>query len=373
MALYWNPLGALGLFNALTAWTLAVVIFAARPERWQNRILALLLAVEGFYWAGGAGLVYLTTDPATAYAAQAVTEVVGPAFRILYLVFLGTLETPLVGPLRSRPVVALLLVASVASAAFAFARMDLFLAGVAPTAYSLWDGVAGPWKAPAGDLFLAALLFGLVAAIHAWRTSPRGSAQRSRAAAYSIAFGIRDAGSIFLSASTSFVVLSGFAQQFLYELTVFAYYMVLAYAILRHQLFGIELRIKWTIRRGTVAAAFVAVFFVASEAAQRVFEGVAGPVAGLAAAGLLVFALAPLQRLADRLANGAMPRVHDSEEYRTVRKRELYRAAVESALQDGIVTERERDVLATMAEGLGLGPVEARAIERDAAAARTGA
>ena len=63
-----------------------------------------------------------------------------------------------------------------------------------------------------------------------------------------------------------------------------------------------------------------------------------------------------------------MPRVQDTPEYRTVRKRAVYRAAVESAMQDGAVTEKERDVLATLADQLGLGAGEARAIEREARA-----
>jgi hypothetical protein len=63
-----------------------------------------------------------------------------------------------------------------------------------------------------------------------------------------------------------------------------------------------------------------------------------------------------------------MPRVHDTAEYRTVRKREVYRAATESAIRDGVVTEAERDVLATLADELGLTAGEARAIERAATA-----
>jgi len=62
-----------------------------------------------------------------------------------------------------------------------------------------------------------------------------------------------------------------------------------------------------------------------------------------------------------------MPDVQDNEEYRTVRKREVYRAAVEELLADGALTEKDRNVLATLADQLGLLYKDARAMERDAA------
>ncbi|HLE97817.1 MAG TPA: hypothetical protein VI997_10640, partial [Candidatus Thermoplasmatota archaeon] len=92
-----------------------------------------------------------------------------------------------------------------------------------------------------------------------------------------------------------------------------------------------------------------------------------GAVVGGVAVGLLLFAVRPIERAADRLADTAMPRVQDTDEYRTVRKREVYRAAVESALQDGIITEMERDVLATLQHELGIPAPEALRIERAAA------
>lgn len=60
-----------------------------------------------------------------------------------------------------------------------------------------------------------------------------------------------------------------------------------------------------------------------------------------------------------------MPRVQDTDAYRTVRKREVYRAALESAAADGEVTDKERDVLATLQEQLGIAPTDALAMERD--------
>jgi len=88
------------------------------------------------------------------------------------------------------------------------------------------------------------------------------------------------------------------------------------------------------------------------------------------AVGLLLLVMRPLEAAAGRIANAAMPHVQDTDEYRTVRKREVYRAAVERALQDGEVSEKERDVLAALAQELGLGPKGALDVERDARGAR---
>ena len=145
-----------------------------------------------------------------------------------------------------------------------------------------------------------------------------------------------------------------------------------SYALLRAQLFDIDIKLKWTVRRGTVAAAFVGVFFVVSEGAQTFLSAQMGPVAGLLAAGGLVFAIAPLQRAADSLADRAMPGVVDNAEYRLVRKYEVYRAAVDSALVEGDISPKERGMLATFASELGLTPKEMHDVEREARAARAG-
>lgn len=47
-----------------------------------------------------------------------------------------------------------------------------------------------------------------------------------------------------------------------------------------------------------------------------------------------------------------------------VRKRDVYVAALEGALVDGVVSERERDMLARLQDQLGLTATEARELER---------
>ncbi|HVM45332.1 MAG TPA: hypothetical protein VM582_05300 [Candidatus Thermoplasmatota archaeon] len=117
------------------------------------------------------------------------------------------------------------------------------------------------------------------------------------------------------------------------------------------------------------AITFVALFFVVSELAATLFSERMGTVLGIMAAGALLFALAPLQRVAERVADAAMPRVKETDESRMVRKREVYRAAVESALHDGVVTAREH---VPLAHQLGLSAGDARALEGEVEAASQG-
>lgn len=126
--------------------------------------------------------------------------------------------------------------------------------------------------------------------------------------------------------------------------------LFLAYAVLKHQLLGIDVKVRWTISKSTVAAMFIAVFFIASEGAQLLF-GRQNELIGLAAAGALVFAMSPLQRLADRLAVKAVPvsialPISNGKD-------DAFRSAVRLALRGGI-TRREEHDLALLADNLGL-------------------
>jgi hypothetical protein len=75
----------------------------------------------------------------------------------------------------------------------------------------------------------------------------------------------------------------------------FSFDLKIAYGILRTQLFDIDLRIRWTIKQSTLAAAVVSIIFVLSEGAERLLSSTLGDFTGLWAAGIVVFFLAPLQ------------------------------------------------------------------------------
>lgn len=376
MALVWNPYSLLGILPLLAGWGMAVIVFRAAPGRLQNRRLALLLAVEGSWLFAEFGVLFLADDPGTAYAATGLWGALLVTVPWVYLSFLGTLDTPFATPLRGRVAAALLGAGAITSASLVILTPEQF-ATYGPTWFARFSPVPGPWIGIFNTGVSVVVLYALVVVFTAWRRLPRDSPRKPGAGAYLIAVGFRDAFLAVVSvhlALTIFGVGSAATDSWLFNLEVLSIPVVylasavlLAYGILRTQLFDIDLKIKWTVSRGTVAAVFVGVFFVVSELAATFLSDLVGRVLGIVAAGLLVVFLAPLQRFADRLTDRAMPAVRDSDEYRTVRKREVYRAAVESAMQDGRITDRERDVLATLQEQLGIAATDAVMIERELA------
>jgi hypothetical protein len=152
---------------------------------------------------------------------------------------------------------------------------------------------------------------------------------------------------------------------------------MLAYAILRHHILGIDVKVRWTISKSTVAATFIAVFFIASETAQQFFgETLQSTYLGITAAGALVFALAPLQRAAERLAARAIPVAADAGPVAIAaarsRREEAYSNAIRVARRDGAVSREEAGHLHRLAEELGIGAGRAHELwtqaEDDAAA-----
>lgn len=140
--------------------------------------------------------------------------------------------------------------------------------------------------------------------------------------------------------------------------------VLLGAAVLRDQIDGINARLRWAVSRTTLGAVFVAAFFIASTLAQSYLQASLGPVIGIVAAGALVFAFAPLQRAADRLANAAIPPDTRSPDASAGRSR-AFRAAVRAALADGAVTRDEEAHLAEVAQELGIGAADALRLRRE--------
>jgi len=141
--------------------------------------------------------------------------------------------------------------------------------------------------------------------------------------------------------------------------------LLLWYAILKVQLFDIDLRIKHGIRRSTVAAVFLAAFLIVEQLVQNFFTGQFGILIGAVAAGLMLFALGHIRHFAAALANGAMPEVSATPEYVAFRKLEVYRAAFEGLYADAVVSDKERATLDRLRLKLGIQPRDALAIEED--------
>ena len=107
------------------------------------------------------------------------------------------------------------------------------------------------------------------------------------------------------------------------------------------QLFDVDLRIKRTLKRGTIAAAFVATFFIISESAGNFLSSQFGTVLGVLGTAALMFFLDPLHSAAERVSNAAMPNTVDTPEYEAFRKLQVYDSAIRAALEDGHISDRQ--------------------------------
>ena len=126
--------------------------------------------------------------------------------------------------------------------------------------------------------------------------------------------------------------------------------LLLVYAIVRHHLLGIDAKVRFAIKTSTIAAVFLAVLFIVANIAQNFLGGQYGVVVGGAAAGLLFFAMAPIQRAAERLAEKAVPTTSNAiSKTRGSRAEESYRAMLRRHLRDGVVTRDEERSLAHLA------------------------
>ncbi len=139
---------------------------------------------------------------------------------------------------------------------------------------------------------------------------------------------------------------------------------VFAYAVFHHHLFNIDVKVKFGIRQSTVAAIFVATFFVVSELVASVLSARMGAALGILTTGALVFAIAPLQRFGERVANHAFPGVKPISERDHGERLAMYTDLVEAAWSDGHLTPSEARVLETARSQLGIAAEDVLRIER---------
>jgi hypothetical protein len=131
--------------------------------------------------------------------------------------------------------------------------------------------------------------------------------------------------------------------------------LLVSYGLLRTQLFDIDVRLRWTVKQGTLASVFVAAFVGVSEVVQQTVSAEAGPVVGVAAAAMLVFAVGPLQRGAERVARRAVPRGEATPEELAARKIDVYKMALERALAEhGTLRPNDERFLRELRGNLGL-------------------
>lgn len=139
--------------------------------------------------------------------------------------------------------------------------------------------------------------------------------------------------------------------------------LLVAYALMRYQLFELDLGIKASVRRGIILGSFTVVFFFVSEAAEGLLQGDRGPLFGVGAAGLLALAARPVQRFADGAAQRFMPEVKPIAQQTYAERLAFYLEQYRLLAQDGTVTPKERRLLNRLRRTLSLEESEAQSIE----------
>jgi hypothetical protein len=366
----------LGVAAGLLALLLAGFVLRVGWERRTNRVLAVALLTEGVAQSGGR-LVFVL-PPAAASLFWAATPFAVGLFPFVYLLLLAVLQTPLVHWLCQPATRALLagLGVGVGTASVLAIRAsgppgDRLAAQFPGWAFLTVNGVYG--------VIVVVVLFALAAAVDALRRTPPTSSLRPRAKAFVLSFGLRDGlgalglvlmivgaarGGVMIGREPAPLVMLGEA---IVRLATIVAMPLLAYGILRTQLFDIDVHLRVGIRRGALVSAFLVVFFVASKLVESYLSQTAGWYGGALAAGFLLFAAPRLNRLADRVAEATVPGpgTGPPAEYLTYRKLEVYKAAVETAAETGLIDQRERAFLARLRVKLGLAPETAAAIEEE--------
>jgi len=145
----------------------------------------------------------------------------------------------------------------------------------------------------------------------------KGSIARNRAKWFAIAFGFRDVFSG--SAQILYPILCPvpFWGEFIYNpanaMVYSAYFLLLAYAVLRFQLFNIDLKGKFVLQQSTVGALVIGGFIVGSEVLES-FVPVNGTILNIFVAIAILIVLRPMQRLALSITDGLMRNVQNTTE-----------------------------------------------------------
>jgi hypothetical protein len=352
----------LGIPAALVAWSFALYVYIVAPPTRGARFLVAMLITDGLAVVSSYGNppfinAWLGVPVITVHQIHQASDWILIA---IYLPFIAmTLDSPLVAPLKGKTTRTIFLVVGGLVALSMF-----FLPLEAREAF----------RVPFYIVICVVLAWGFAAASHSWYIA-RSEAKRARARAFTMAFGVRDVLWTWAFSMNVAYFYGYFGEgpgswgttvPLVYEVAVIIYVPLVAYGMLRVQLFDIDLRIKRTLRRSTVAAAFVAAFFLVSELASTYLSDQLGTVLGLLCTAALIFFLDPIQRAAGHLSDAAMPGTQATPEYETYRKLQVYESAVQAALEEGGISDRQRRVLDSLIASLGIDSQAAQQLENDA-------
>ncbi len=134
-----------------------------------------------------------------------------------------------------------------------------------------------------------------------------------------------------------------------------------AFALFRYGMFDLDVRVKAGLPAGLLAAMLAGIFIVGNEWLEQQLAG-DSLVSSIAMAIVLAVATRPIYRIARRGVDRLMPSEDDRAEEE--RKAALYRGVLQEAVEDGVVSARERRILDSLRRTLQLSDDAALALER---------
>lgn len=136
------------------------------------------------------------------------------------------------------------------------------------------------------------------------------------------------------------------------------------YAILRYQLFDLNVRMRAGVRYGTMTTVFAAIFFTVQELVKDLGGSALGYFTGVLAAAALVFLFEPVQRWIEKFSHRVVP-AQSTDTYEKFRSMEIYKAALEGALADKSINPDESLSLKNLRAKLGISDADHHLLERD--------
>lgn len=146
--------------------------------------------------------------------------------------------------------------------------------------------------------------------------------------------------------------------------------VLIGFAVARHRLFDLDIKVKLAARSATIGAVFAGVFFVVTEGGAYALGSRFGMLAGIIAVGALVPLLGPLRRAAERMTRFLPGEEGAPRELTLERRRQIYHDFALQAWADGVLARPEREFLDQLRERLALPAEDAMLLESEASRSR---
>ncbi|HUR26114.1 MAG TPA: hypothetical protein VM327_08905 [Candidatus Thermoplasmatota archaeon] len=138
---------------------------------------------------------------------------------------------------------------------------------------------------------------------------------------------------------------------------------VVAYALVRHRLFDVEVKVRASLVFALVAAVYGGTYFLVSEGLEAVVSSRFGALGGLVAAALLTLLARPITDAARRLAAFLVPGLQVKPTAPIADREAIYRSQFLLLMEDGTLTTKERRLLDQLRGHLGIPVARARRME----------